>query len=940
MSPSLGEIDGVRLPIERNGWILREDDFTLYAMLSDPVYMPEVVWKDPTNHDYGGAYRVHPEQYQINRCEEQTAVFACGRATGKTMGQKSHSQVHCFTSPAEDMLMTAPELIHLLPLTDAVEDSIRDSRLLRECLDVSYGKTGFTHRPFGVNLNDGTKLVGRIPKLKGPQPEDAGILTPTGWTTMGQVAAGDQVIGSDGRPTTVLGVTNSWESEIFRVEFTDGSSTETDATHLWTVEAQMANRQLRSTEDIAVDIAKPGKHKGKRAKHNGGDGNMWRVPPLPIVHFAAQEPLPLDPYVVGVLLGDGTISQHTAGFVSWDEEIIEAVTVRLPDGCSITRRPDRATHCTIKGPGRRGAANPVIRALKDLGLMGHKAPTKFIPDVYKYASPSDRLELLRGLLDTDGTVKDSGGAAFYSSSPQLMRDVIEVARSLGGWASSGTERIAEPTTLWLRQGPYDHPGGVYYRATLRIKGMVPFRLPRKAAKYRIAGKQRHKSIRAVVPVGYKRVRCIKVAAADGLYVTDEFIVTHNTGVLGQHAPFVMVEESQSYPEPGWKNLEETVNYDAVDKYGNPRWRYWAFGVHDGNRQSGFSERAKNDEWKVIQVTRLQRADWGKEAKERAKASYGSSSSPDYRRNILGEPGDAASAYFVTARLMSTVDQRVERGEVPGSDYNTKEYKAQRFRAEELDDIKMNVADALDLPHGYESIYGGVDVGLNRSPTVISLWTETMVQRKLRLKLFRRFTLERFRSKQIRQAMYAIDLHFGGALMGMGVDSTGLGLPIMQELEDDEVCPPHLMQVMRGYFFSSKVAVAVAPENVYRDEATGIVKDQYGRMLEEQTLPDGSKRFIVWAPFITASTNYLARWVDTGYLMLPFDQEVIQDMLGETKERVERLQKNAERAGGALRKPDIFHFLDSARAMAMSYHATDIEEALAIPQQQPVFDEAF
>jgi hypothetical protein len=206
-------------------------------------------------------------------------------------------------------------------------------------------------------------------------------------------------------------------------------------------------------------------------------------------------------------------------------------------------------------------------------------------------------------------------------------------------------------------------------------------------------------------------------------------------------------------------------------------------------------------------------------------------------------------------------------------------------------------------------------------------------------LFRRFTLERLRSKQIRQALYAIDLHFGGALMGMGVDSTGLGLPLMQELEDDEVCPPHLSQVIRGYFFSEKVPVAVAPENVYRDEATGIIKDQYGRMLEEQTLPDGSKRFIVRAPFITASTNYLARWVDTGYLMLPFDQEVIQDMLGETKERVERLQGNAERAGGAMRKPDIFHILDSFRGMAMAYHATDIEEALAIPQQRVVLDQA-
>jgi hypothetical protein len=569
-------IDGIKFPIERNGFLIYEEDLMMFAMLTDPVYLPELTWKDPTNRQYGGCYRVRDYQYQINRCEETNAIFACARSIGKTESEKVHSQKHAIESEGENMLITAPELIHLLPLTDAIENNLSATRLTRELLDDRQsGKTGFTHRPFGADFKDGTKIVGRIPKITG------------------------------------------------------------------------------------------------------------------------------------------------------------------------------------------------------------------------------------------------------------------------------------------------------------------------------------------------------------------------TGVKGQHQPFLIVEEGQDYPDKGWTEVEETVNHDAIDQDGRPRYRFWIFGVHSGNRNSGFAERARSKEWALIKVTRLMRPDWGKEAKERARAAYGGTSSPDYRRNILGEPGDAASAYFVTARLMACVDQQVERGEVKGSDYNNREYVHQLFRAEELDTADIKIADALDLPSGYSSVYGGMDVGLNRSPSVISLFTEAMVGKELRLKLFRRYTLERFRSKQLRQALYAIGWHFGGSLMGLGIDSTGLGLPLMQELEDDEFVPPNMMAVTRGYFFNSKVPVNVAEEHVFKDQLTGVVKDQYGNAVKEETLPDGSKRFVTYAPFIIASTRYLAEWVDSGKMLLPFDTEITTDMMGETKQRVEGLRQAAER--GVTRKPDMFHILDSFRAMAMAYHAADIEEQLAIPEGEPVFD---
>jgi hypothetical protein len=396
-----------------------------------------------------------------------------------------------------------------------------------------------------------------------------------------------------------------------------------------------------------------------------------------------------------------------------------------------------------------------------------------------------------------------------------------------------------------------------------------------------------------------------------------------TRVKGQHQPDLMVEEAQDYPEPGWIEVHETVMKDRDD------FQYHFYGVHSGNRASTFYRHTSSGNFEIIQVTAIMRPGWSKAEKETAKSIYGGTSSPDYRRNILGEPGSAASAYFVLARLFACMDQDRE------SEYNTLEYASQELAAEDIDEL-LNEADrgdqgaltkimmnVMDLPTGHRAVWGGMDVGLAQSPTVISLWAQKQVNKIERLSLFRRFTLSRLRTNQILAAWAAIGKTYGNNLRGFGIDSTGLGFPILQQMQDaragEEVgqVPQHLIDVTRGYFFNAKVPVDVNKEQV-TDDGRGNLRDGFGNIVKEEVDPfTGEKRYVTMMPMIEASTRYLRDFVDDTYLRLPFDPEVARDMQAETKQRVERL-------AGVKTKPDAFHILDSFRAMAMVFKAERIE----------------
>jgi hypothetical protein len=346
------------------------------------------------------------------------------------------------------------------------------------------------------------------------QPLDAKILTPRGWTTMGAIEIGDEVIDPEGGTARVIGVFPQGERDIYRVTFSDGSSTECDLDHLW---------QIRRHRNRAWRVETLGSIKEKL--ETDPRQNRPYVPLVQNLEFEEEE-LPLDPYLLGVLLGDGCFTVATPSLISTEPELVGTSAVGLPSGMWAQRSTAKPDEYYLTA-GRRGPlANPLTSTLKSLGLYGHGALTKFVPDVYKYASFETRLEVLRGLMDTDGYVRqdERSEAVFATSSPALADDVVFLVRSLGGTA----------TNRRLGTGSYRHPVHGTRQAAPGWQIQValgpdcnPFRLPRKAERWTRVWEPSRRIV-SIDKVGRKHAQCIKLDSENELYVTDDCIVTHNT----------------------------------------------------------------------------------------------------------------------------------------------------------------------------------------------------------------------------------------------------------------------------------------------------------------------------------------------------------------------------------------------------------------------------
>jgi len=430
--------------------------------------------------------------------------------------------------------------------------------------------------------DDSVKLVSLAGKsgCGKAQPLNAKILTPHGWTTMGKIQKGDYVVGKNGKPTKVTGVFPQGIKPIYEVVFSDGSSTQCCDDHLWFTQT-VSNRTtknigtVKSLKEIRNDL----KLKDGRNKHY--------IPMVESVEFESKE-VPLDPYLLGLLIGDGGFSSHAVTFTNADEELVSEMTARLPETCTVSKKThgkyvylihdkrnllekyndskryvlrsssgekvilgSTALFCQNHNISHSGLAkllngtfkqlkgwtlttglepkaklkNKVALSLESLGLQGHKSYDKFIPDVYKYNNSKIRLEVLQGLMDTDGTVSKNGyGVSFSSSSQTLAKDVQELVWSFGGKAV-----ISEKQTSYTYKG-VKKQGYPSFVVQISVPPNVQlFKLNRKIERQKARSKYiPTRSIQSINPINSQEARCISVEDQKHLYVTDDYIVTHNT----------------------------------------------------------------------------------------------------------------------------------------------------------------------------------------------------------------------------------------------------------------------------------------------------------------------------------------------------------------------------------------------------------------------------
>ncbi len=389
----------------------------------------------------------------------------------------------------------------------------------------------------------GTIEIAPLAYMRGrAMPLDTPVLTPDGFRPIGTLTVGDLVIGSNGKPTPVIGVYPQGEKDIYRLTAQDGASTLCSGDHLWAVATRADRRRgkplrVLTTREMIGHLRANHYHRYELPLHSAP------------VHFPYRE-VPMDPYALGLLLGDGCLTGTvTPSFATGDPELAYELKRLLP---GIDVRPRQGpnymlSQLTSPWTTTSLVENPVTGAVRRLGLYGTRSTTKFVPEPYLYNSHKVRLAVLQGLLDTDGGPVTQRGRTcrvqYSTASPRLRDDVIFLVRSLGGIAYCRTRPA-------LGRAPgLAHGRPVYHRHDAHIvdirlpEGIEPFRLTRKRDTYDAAGGggRPMRYIDSIEPAGTAEAVCIAVAAADSLYTTEDFLLTHNT----LNDSFIILDEAQN-----------------------------------------------------------------------------------------------------------------------------------------------------------------------------------------------------------------------------------------------------------------------------------------------------------------------------------------------------------------------------------------------------------
>lgn len=354
------------------------------------------------------------------------------------------------------------------------------------------------------------------------QSMDSKIMTPSGWSTMGEMEVGKVITGADGKTTVVTGIYPQGKVDIYKVTTSDGRSTECCEDHLWRVTTPNDRKKTFDTGEEFNRVLQLKDMVGNLKR--GASGYKYQIPIVKPVHFRKKK-LPMDPYLLGSLLGDGYLPKSgTITFSTGDQESVEELNCALNRSRSDNKlqlKHKKEYEYGISNKEHQGKKNWLGIALDELDLRGKKSDTKFIPEMFKLSFIEDRLEMLRGLMDTDGSCSLSKGVpviSYASASKQLSDDVRFIVWSLGGVARYHV--ISDN-----RKESY------FDMHTLTIKlpsGMIPFKLQRKID---VMGPRRNTlnpAIKSIELIGKKEAQCISVSADDKLYVTDDFMVTHNT----------------------------------------------------------------------------------------------------------------------------------------------------------------------------------------------------------------------------------------------------------------------------------------------------------------------------------------------------------------------------------------------------------------------------
>jgi hypothetical protein len=411
------------------------------------------------------------------------------------------------------------------------------------------------------------------------------ILTPTGWVLMRDIKVDDDVINSQGLVSQVTGVYPQGIKKTYKITFTDNTFAECCDEHLWSVQTPcrkwnnyspkvLSTNQLRTDPNLV--------YANKNVK--------YFIPIIKPIQFSNKQFI-IPPYFLGLLLGDGCLTQTQIAFATDDEEIVNYIEFLKNTQLNVFPKKckEQCYNINKHDPSKE---NIFLSELKRLNLHKHNSYNKFIPQEYLFGSIKQRTDLLCGLMDSDGyACLKTGVSQFTSTSEDLIKDITFLIQSLGGIV-----KRREKYPVFTYKG-VKKAGAKAYELTLSLPpDIIPFKLTRKIAAFRSKSKYLpYRGIKSIEYIGEKETQCISVNSSDKLYVINDCILTHNTiqaaiGAIETNENFLIVcpnslklkwrsellllnvpntDISVIYANKKWEASKYTIiNYDILGKFTN------------------------------------------------------------------------------------------------------------------------------------------------------------------------------------------------------------------------------------------------------------------------------------------------------------------------------------------------------------------------------------
>jgi len=880
---------------------LDDEEVYLAALLDDPsgIDLSEAFFTDDTPGRSHRRWRVWDFQWELYRKEDTYQADLCARSVGKTTGIIMRACAFPLNFPGQEMLITAPELNHLGPIVDKIEEKFKQVRLLREMLPNVKGG-GIKHQPqFQATFVNGARIMGRLPQrtgvgVKGSIGAGALITTRRGQVPVEDVVVGDEVFTHEGRWQPVEHIVAYFNPDVVTVNGGGHKGLVMSRNHRMLARRNTAGPKAKRAL-AQPQFLIPGEESGTDFYF----GSPMRFEPEVPADWAVNELGGLSGeilWLAGRYVADGYLSfqqkhAETSGRVLIIAEPHEVVDLQARIAAAgltpsaVVTRPN--------GTIQIGFCNTALaRVWRE--EFGEHADGKRLPTWLLGATMGQRRAFLDGYLSGDGCW-DEGRArwTFSSASKELAIGLRLLGQSLG-WAGSYSWVDPKVTEICGR--------------TLKAK-------PKRAHRVTLGGSK----TRAVIEQGrqWQKVRSITPAEPQMVYdlhVKDDHsyladgMFSHN-----QHPLVIEQDEGQDYPTRGWMELIETM------KTGVPGAQWRVHGVSNGVRDMYHTVTSGEGDipFYVHKYPAMFRPTWSDEERKAKISIYGGSrDNPDYKRNIYGEPGDVSNKVFVLARLMACV--RINESSW-ATDYNESIYCQIKIEGESLERRPIESFIHLPASHlhkSYTSYWAGMDLGFTNDPSELLIYGVIRQKRNDQevdvLRLLTRIHLMRISAVDQEQVIEEVFKFYGPRLRALSLDKTGVGLPIWQHMDNNR----ELRDRVKGYGFSEKKAVEF-------DDRPLVGRETQADAVIEKNV-------------IEYATDKLREIVDAGMMELPYDKELLTEFQGQVvvySRESDGAGKRRTRYGGGS-----FHTLDAAKLMILGKELEAIELALAPRRRRgPVLD---